>query len=49
MKMKISRILQWDMTGIQQQFKKSGAAENIFFSTEGDGGIYTTTAVCYQQ
>jgi CubicO group peptidase (beta-lactamase class C family) len=23
-------------------FKKSGADENIFFSTEGDGGIYTS-------
>jgi CubicO group peptidase (beta-lactamase class C family) len=23
-------------------FKKSGANENIFFSTEGDGGIYTS-------
>src|SRR5207248_3158022 len=23
-------------------FKRSGAEENIFFSTEGDGGIYTS-------
>lgn len=30
---------EWDTTS--RSFKKSGADENIFFSTEGDGGIYT--------
>ncbi len=31
---------EWDST--KKEFKKSQAEENFFFSTEGDGGIYTS-------
>lgn len=31
---------EWDTT--QKKFRKSQAEENVFFSTEGDGGIYTS-------
>ena len=31
-----------NLTARANSFKKSGANENIFFSTEGDGGIYTS-------
>jgi len=31
---------EWDSAA--HTFKKSGAAEHVFFSTEGDGGIYTS-------
>ena len=31
---------EWDST--THVFKQSGAAEHIFFSTEGDGGVYTS-------
>jgi len=32
----------YDFDSTWGSFKKSGANENIFFSTEGDGGIYTS-------
>lgn len=32
---------EWDSAS--RSFKRSGADEHIFFSTEGDGGIYTST------
>jgi D-alanyl-D-alanine carboxypeptidase len=32
----------YEWKAVQKQFKKSQAEENIFFSTEGDGGIYTS-------
>jgi CubicO group peptidase (beta-lactamase class C family) len=31
----------YEFDSVAKSFKKSGADENIFFSTEGDGGIYT--------
>jgi len=31
---------EWD--SLQNKFRQSGALEHIFFSTEGDGGIYTS-------
>lgn len=32
----------YDFDSTSKQFKQSGANEHIFFSTEGDGGIYTS-------
>jgi len=32
----------YEFDSVTNRFKKSGAEENIFFSTEGDGGIYTS-------
>jgi CubicO group peptidase (beta-lactamase class C family) len=32
----------YEFDSVTNSFKKSGADENIFFSTEGDGGIYTS-------
>ncbi|MBZ5858537.1 serine hydrolase domain-containing protein [Flavihumibacter profundi] len=32
----------YDLDSVSKRFVASGAAEHIFFSTEGDGGIYTT-------
>jgi len=32
----------YEFDSVAKSFKKSGADENIFFSTEGDGGIYTS-------
>jgi D-alanyl-D-alanine carboxypeptidase len=32
----------YERNSLQNGFKKSGADEHIFFSTEGDGGIYTS-------
>jgi CubicO group peptidase (beta-lactamase class C family) len=33
----------YEFDSATKSFKRSGAHENIFFSTEGDGGIYTST------
>jgi len=36
-----NKALGYEWDSASKQFKKSDADENIFFSTEGDGGIYT--------
>jgi D-alanyl-D-alanine carboxypeptidase len=38
----ISTATGYDWDSSQNRFQKSGADEHIFFSTEGDGGIYTS-------
>ena len=37
-----NEALGYELDTTTNSFKKSGADENIFFSTEGDGGIYTS-------
>ena len=37
-----NEALGYELDSATNSFKKSGANENIFFSTEGDGGIYTS-------
>ena len=37
-----NEALGYELDSTTNSFKKSGANENIFFSTEGDGGIYTS-------
>src|SRR5436190_16219155 len=37
-----NKALGYEWDSASKQFKKSDADENIFFSTEGDGGIYTS-------
>jgi D-alanyl-D-alanine carboxypeptidase len=32
----------YELDSMQKKFRKSQAEENVFFSTEGDGGIYTS-------
>ena len=34
----------YELDSTTNEFRKSGADENIFFSTEGDGGIYTSVS-----